>query len=246
MLSTFLRNRTNGLQVFSLDTSNVSLDVTGSTFDPDAGLGIGMDLAADDSATLNFNVLNNPLINSDGGSALNVFADGSATVQGRINDNPDIQGGGAASSGFGIRVAANGDADITIEIDNNAISNIGFDAGIEILSRLGTTGRADATISNNSVTVDATNSLYDIWLQAQDSNTVCANVANNSASGNAVAAFRARTVDAASTVILQGTGITATEVWNNNGNTPTDSVSSSHNGTLTLGNVCTTVTHPTP
>ena len=243
--SSFLRNRTNGLQVIAADTSIVGVDVTGSTFDRETGIGIGMDLAATDAATLDFNVIGNPLITSNGGSVINVFADGSPTVQGRINDNPDIQAGGPGSGGFGIRVAANGDAVVVVEIADNTISNIGFDAGIEILSRLGTTGRADATISGNTVTVDAT-SLYDIWAQAQDSNVVCANVTDNGASGAGVAAFRARTVDAGAEIILQGTGASATAVWDDGGNTPAGSVSSSHNGTLTLGGSCATVSHPTP
>ena len=111
-----------------------------------------MDLAAANSATLNFNVIGNPLINGRGSNAINVFSDDSATVQGRINDNPDIQAGGSTSSGFGISAQANTNSNMTLEIDNNVISNIGFDAGIQVLSRLGA-GRLDATISNNNVTV---------------------------------------------------------------------------------------------
>lgn len=246
--SSFLRNRTNGLQVFSEGTSTVSLDVTGSTFDRDTGIGIGMDLGADDTAVFNFNVVNNPLINANDGSAVNVFADGSATVQGRINDNADIQAGGCTApsvcvSGFGIRVQANTNSNVKMEIDGNTISNIGWDAGIQVTSRLGT-GRLDATINNNTVSVDAS-SIYDIEARAQNANTVCANVTNNAASGAGIIAFRVRTSDAASVLILQGSGGSATEIWNNNGNTPTDSVSSSHNGTLTLGGTCNTVTHPT-
>jgi hypothetical protein len=245
--SSFLRNRTNGLQVFSEDTSMVSANVTGSTFDRGTGIGIGMDLAAADTATLNFNVIGNPLINSRGSNAINVFADDGATVQGRINNNPNIQAGGSTTSGFGIRVQANTNSNVKMEIDNNTISNIGFDAGIQVISRLGSTGRLDATINNNNVTVDAFNSLYDIWVQAQNSNTTCANVTNNTVSGAAIAAFRARTVDAASTVILQGSGATAAAVWSNNGNTPAAGpVSSSHNGTLTLGGTCNTVSHTLP
>jgi hypothetical protein len=242
--SSFLRNRTNGLQVLSEDTAIVGVDVSGSTFDRGAGIGIGMDLAAAGSAALTFNVIDNPLINSRGSSAVNVFADGSATVQGRVNDNT-IQAGGNTSSGFGIRAQANSNANVTLEIDGNTISDIGFDAGIQVLSRLGGTGRLDATINGNDVTVDATNSLYDIWVQAQDSNTTCANVTNNTTSGVAIAAFRARTVDMASTVILQGAGATAAAVWSGNGNTPAAGpVSSSHNGTLILGDTCNTVSHP--
>jgi hypothetical protein len=242
--SNFLNNRTNGLQVLAEDTSFVSVDVTGSTFDRGTGIGIGMDLAADDSATLHFNVIGNPLINSRNSNAVNVFSNGSTTVQGRINNNPDIQVAGPGTSGLGIKAQANGNSNMKLEINNNTIGNIGWDAGIQVISRLGT-GRMDATINDNNVTVDS-GSLYDIWVQAQDSNTTCANVTNNTTSGNGFAAFRARTVDAASTVILQGAGASAAAVWNGNGNTPAGSVSSSHNGTLNLGGTCNPVTHPSP
>ncbi len=67
-------------------------------------------------------------------------------------------------------------------------------------------------INNNAITVDATDSLYDIWVQAQDSNTTCANVTNNTASAAAFAALRLRTVHAASNVILQGSGASAAAV----------------------------------
>jgi uncharacterized repeat protein (TIGR01451 family) len=243
--SNFLRNRTNGLQVFSEGTSFVNVDVTGSTFDRGTGIGIGMDLAADDSATLHFNVIGNPLINSMGSNSINVFSDGSATVQGRINDNPDIQVGGPGTAGLGIKVQANTNSNATVEIDGNTISNIGQDAGIQVISRLGGTGRLDATINDNDITVADPLGLYDIWVQANDSNTTCANVTNNTTSAAATAAFRVRTSAAASTVILQGSGATAAAVWSNNGNTPAAGpVSSSHNGTLTLGGTCNTVSHP--
>jgi len=242
--SSFVRNRTNGLQIHSEDTSIVSADVTGSIFDRDTGIGIGMDLAAADTATLHFNVVNNPLINSNASNAVNVFAGNAAVVQGRINSNPDIQVGGPMTSGFGIRAQANETSTMALEIDGNTISNIGFDAGIQVISRAGS-GRVDATINNNNVTVDATSSPYDIWVQAQDANTTCANVTNNTASAAGVAAFRVRTVDVGSTVILEGAGATAAAVWSGNGNAPAAGpVSSSHNGTLSLGGTCNTVTHP--
>jgi uncharacterized repeat protein (TIGR01451 family) len=251
--SNFLRNRTNGLQVFSEGTSFVNVDVTGSTFDRGTGIGIGMDLAADDSATLHFNVIGNPLINSRGSNAVNIFSDGSATVQGRINDNPDIQAGGCTdsstcTSGFGIRAQANTNSNMTLEIDNNTISNIGWDAGIQVISRLAGTNRLDATINNNNITVDPnSNSLYDIWVQAGSSqagenNTTCADVTNNTASGNGSAAFRVR--EAGGTVLLQGFNTNATTTWNNNGNTPTGSVSESPSAGSASSGTCDTVSHP--
>lgn len=251
--SQFLRNRTNGLQVLAEANSDVSVDITGSTFDRGTGIGIGMDLAASDNGSLTFNVIGNPVIYSNDGPAVNVFADNSAFIQGRINDNPDIQVGGIDTPGIGISVQVNETSRGIVEIDNNTISNIGFDAGIRVISRLrggaacGTTctdGRLDATVADNNVTVLA-QSLYDIWAQANDSNTICANVEDNTASGNGVVAFRARTNAAESTMLLEGFDSDATTTWNANGNTPAGSVSDSQNGTL-AGGTCSVPENPLP
>ncbi|MBZ0171110.1 MAG: cadherin-like domain-containing protein [Phycisphaerales bacterium] len=252
--SSFRRNRTNGLQVIAEDTSNIGIDITGSTFDRETGIGIGMDLATADSAQLTFNVIGNPIVNSRGSNAINVFGIGPSIIRGRINNNTDVQAGGATESGFGIRAQVNENARAILEISGNTVSNIGFDAGIQVIARglngtaCGTTctaGRLDATINNNTVTVDATNSLYDVWVQASDSNTTCANVTNSTTSGGGIAGFRERTASANSTVLLQGFSSNATTTWTNNGNTPAGSVSSSNNGTLS-GGTCATVSHPMP
>jgi uncharacterized repeat protein (TIGR01451 family) len=251
--SFFLRNRTNGLQIFSQGSSIVGADITGSTFDRGAGIGIGMDLAASDTGSLTFNVIGNPVITSNGGTGVNVFADNTSTIAGRINNNPNIQAGGGMTSGFGISVQVNESASGVVEISNNVVSNIGVDAGIRVISRLlggpacGTTctdGRLDATIEGNNVTIGASG-LYDYWVQANDSNTLCADVRNNVGSAAGIVAFRERTNAAASTVLLEGFNTDAATTWANNGNTPAASVSASNNGTLT-GGTCTNVSHPMP
>ena len=63
---------------------------------------------------------------------------------------------------------------------------------------------------------------------------------NNATSGAAIAAFRQRTADAGTTVLLQGFVADATTTWGSNGNTPAGLVSSSNNGTL-AGGTCNTV-----
>ena len=110
---------------------------------------------------------------------------------------------------------------------------------VELQFRDGST----VTISGNTISVDPF-ALYDIRVQAGngggDTNTVCANVANNSTSGAAIAAFRERTADAGTTVLLQGFNTNANTTWGGNGNTPAGSVSESNNGTLG-GGTCNTV-----
>jgi hypothetical protein len=247
--SNFLRNRTNGIQVAAHDNAVVnSLDITGNTIDPGTGVGKGIDLAAHNSASMNFNVINNPTIYSDAGTAVNARGFATATVQGRIHSNGDIQTdrtAGAPSGGSGISVGAEDQSAVTVSVDNNTVVNIAQDMGIQLFARSGT-GRLDATVNNNSVTLQDPGLFpqYGIEIRAQDGNTVCANVTNNAVTPGAaaIAAFRQRTSDAGSTVLLQGFSVDATTTWNNNGNTPMGSVSQSNNGAVGAG-TCTTVTH---
>jgi plastocyanin len=243
----FLRNRTNAVQVLAQDSGSdvLSLDITGNTMDVDGGIGKAIDLAAANGASLTFNVIGNPVLTSDGGTVVNVAGFGSATVEGRINTNADIQTG-AMSAGNGIKVAAEEAAQVVVEIDGNTVSNIYQDNGIQLLSRSGS-GRLDVTVNNNGVSLQggAAFPLYGIETRAQDSNTVCANLTNNSVTpGSALAAFRARTADGGATLYLQGFTVDATTTWTANGNTGAP-VSDNQNGTLG-GATCTTVSHPLP
>jgi len=239
--SEFLRNRTNGLQVLADGNSAVAVFSSGSTFDRDTGIGLGVDMSATGSASLDFDVTDSPLINGRNASAFNSFVADSAVIRGRLDNSIDMQVGGGLTSGLGVRLNLNGTASAVYDVSNNTISNIGADVGIQALAR-GGTGRMDATINGNSVAVHATplNSLYNIWVHAQDNNSVCANVTNNANTGIPIAAFRERTVDAGSTVFLEGFNTDAITTWNNNGNTPLGSVDSSNNGTLASG-TCVTV-----
>jgi len=237
--STFVDGRTNGVQFLAGDTATGVLNISTSNF---SNQGIGIDMGVTGSGSLTFDVSNNPQITARPGygtTMVNLFTDNTASATGRVNNNPNIRCGGAGTSGFGIRFNINGNSDATVEAVNNTISDIGWDIGIDALAR-GGSGRLDATISGNTVTVHPLDSLYDIRTQAQDDNTVCANVTSNTASGTAVAAYRERTTTAGSTVLLQGFNTNATTTWNNNGNTPAGFVSESNNGSLG-GGTCNTV-----
>jgi hypothetical protein len=52
---------------------------------------IGMDLDADNTGTLKFDIQNNTKIYSRNGPAVNIFGDTNANINGRINNNPDVQ-----------------------------------------------------------------------------------------------------------------------------------------------------------
>ena len=197
-------------------------------------------------ADLTFDVSNNTIDAKSGfgTTMVNVFTAGNASATGRVNNNPSIMVGGG--SGTGIRFNLNGNSTQLVEAVNNTISGVGSgvlgDIGIDAFARDGS-GVMNATITNNSITVGS-GALYDIRVQAGngggDTNTVCANVAGNTASGVAIAAFRERTGDAGATVNLQGFTTDATTTWNNNSNTPVGSVSESNVGTLG-GATCTSV-----
>ncbi len=236
--STFSASRTNGVQMLVEGNAEGDLDISNSNF---TLMGIGIDMGVTGTGSLTFDVSSNPAITARSGygtTMVNLFTDDTASAEGRVNNNLNIRSGGAGTSGFGIRFNVNGNSTAIVEAKNNTISDIGFDIGIDALAR-GGNGRLDATITGNTVTVSAP-ALYDIRTQAQDTNAVCANVANNTASGAAIAAYRERTSAVGSTVFLQGFNTNATTTWNNNGNTPAGSVSESNNGTLG-GATCATV-----
>ena len=255
----FLQNRTNGLQVLVEGNASVTqCDVTNSIFDTISGPGIAMDLASANNGLLKFNVIGNPKIYSNRGPAVNIFSADNALVEGRINDNPDIQVGGTRTSGIGIRVNINDRARGIVQINNNKVGNIGWDIGIDAVARLRsigsacrtgcTDGRLDVLITNNTVALADSLGLYDIRTQAQDENTVCAYVANNTTSNVGVKAFRSRTNDANATMIHQGFDTSATTTWASNGNTPTTpgAVSDSHSVGVVTGGTCTVPSNPMP
>jgi hypothetical protein len=230
--SFFLRIRTVGLNVQAINNGSSDVDVTGSTFDPGIGTMIGMDFSADDSATLMFNVQNNPKIYARNGPAMNVFGDTSATINGRINNNPDIQvksNVAGSQVGSGVRANLNKNSVGKLEVRSNTINIGSDDAGIDIscIGKANTNpgGTLDATITGNNVTIGAT-STYDIVLISAsnigDRNVLTANVANNLTARNpsSIVSFRARFASANGTLLLQGFNTNPEVTWNNNGNTP--------------------------
>jgi len=235
--SSFLRLATNGLQATAINTATNDVDVTNNTFDPGTGTMIGLDLDADNTGNLVFNVENNTKIYSRNGPAVNVFGDTSATINGRISFNPDVQVKVNAGSnvGSGIRVNVNKDATAKIEIKNNVVNVGSDDAGID-LSAIGkttanpggATNTLDATVTGNNVTIGATSTYGIVILSATnagDTNALCANVGTNAITRNpsSITSFRARVPSASGFFRMQGFSSNAETTWNANGNTPTSS-----------------------
>lgn len=261
--SSFLRLRTNGLQATAINSASNDVDITGSTFDPGTGTMIGMDLDADNTGNLVFNVQNNPTIYSRNGPAINVFGDTNAVIQGRINNNPDVQVKNNVGSnvGSGIRANVNKDATAKIEVKNNVVNVGSDDAGID-LSAIGktaanpggATNTLDATVTGNNVTIGATSTYGIIILSATnaaDTNALCANVGTNAITRNpsSIASFRARVPSASGFFRMEGFVTNAEATWNAKGNTPTSAGGSevSFGGSGTFA-VCTAAlpTNPGP
>lgn len=242
----FRRDRTNGIQVLVENTAQVTeCDITNNIIDSQAGIGIGMDLSTNNSASLVYNVIGNSRIRSRNGSAINSTAFGTSSIQARIQNNPDIQV--QSSGGNGVSLNVENAASIVADVSNNTVT-LGtgtFDTGIACNAGNASGGgnRIDATINNNNITVPAS-ALYDIWLlTTHASSTLCGNVTNNTASGNAIVAFRTR--ENPGNILMQSFSANATTTWNNNGNTPMGSVSESPAASV-AGGTCTTVSHAMP
>jgi hypothetical protein len=232
--SSFLRLRTQGIQVFSNDDTTINLDVNGCTIDAQADIGTGLDLNADDNSTLNFNVTGNPTIQSRGGAAVNLTSFINGHVEGRVNNNPDIEVLGGA--GIPVRLVAQETSTMIVEINNNTVSNINGteDTDIDVQSRF-QTARVDATITNNTVTPEVTGiagiNLISGSSTVGESNITCGDVSGNNVSNalaNAVRAFRIRVSDLSNTnrlflegFVEAGTATQDTEAtWNTRTNLP--------------------------
>lgn len=235
--SNFLRIRSIGLNATAQDSATLDADVSTSTFDPGTGVGIGVALASNNTATMVFNIQNNPMIHSRGGGAISVLGDGTSTFTGRIQNNPNVRvlcnGAGCPNGGVGtpIAVQTNNNAVGRVAITSNVAVTNANDQGIAAIAggkTAGTGGTLDVTITSNTITTNPV-ALYDIETRAGgftagDQNIVCANVVSNTASWAAqaggIAAYRARVASTGATLKLQGFNTNAATTWINNGNTP--------------------------
>ena len=181
---TFSQLRATGVRVSTTDAALVDVDIATSTF---ANNNIAVDLAAVANSTLIVDVHNNPSITGHSSHAVNVFSGdpSAATISGSIRSNT-IGTAGVPSSGSafgnGLRLAINGASNATLTVDSNTIQEIEFGRGIETIARLGT-GTASVAITNNTVRVNTTWGLAGIYLESEDTNTLCARITDNDVVG---------------------------------------------------------------
>jgi hypothetical protein len=257
--SQFLRLRTQAIQAIAEDDSIVNIDITGNTIDSESDIGAGIDLNANDTGRINFNVIGNPTIHSMGGHSINITTFLNGQGEGRVNNNT-IQADGSGAGGSGLRFLAQETSQLTVEARNNTVTlgSANNSNGIDAQARFDT-ARLDLTLDSNTTTV-STASLVDINLiagssTAGESNIVCANVIDNVASSTGAAkAFRVRVSDLSNVtrLFLQGFTTDSEATWNANGNTPVSAANSEVTVSLTgtavapSGAVCQVPDNPVP
>lgn len=183
--ATLANLRGTGVQAQATDTAFLSVSATGSSF---TNNNMAWNAITSGAGSLGFDVSNNPLVSGHASHAINVFTDSASTggtVRGRIANNGIGQAGvpGSGSAlGNGLRININGLAHAVIAVENNTIREVQSGRGIDAQAGLGT-GRLDLTLANNSVSTDSALGREAIFVASNNSNPVCANIRNNSASG---------------------------------------------------------------
>ena len=249
--SNFVRMKTVGIATFARDNSTMNVDIVGggvnangNTFDNQGNLGRAVDLNAEDTADLNFNINNNPKIYGRGGPVINIFGINSAAIQGRISNNPDIRAGGNGQPGSPIFVHPEDNATGIVEILNNAISQIGNDPGIFATPHgdggLNHSATLDLTIRLNSLAIASTDPGGVVGIDtragsnAGDTIKTCVNVQSNAVTlGSSGADFgwlaREGSSTAGNNLYLEGmvagasNNARAVNTWNGRGNSPVGS-----------------------
>ncbi|MDZ7896452.1 MAG: Ig-like domain-containing protein [Arcicella sp.] len=243
--ASFLKAGTHGFKVISDGTGTVNANIKSCTFDNENATfapndqGGSIDMVSFNTANLNYNILNNSCRGRDI-AIINIVAQVNSNAQGRVNNNT-VTHYRSGSAGDGIRFSAETDSDIITEVSGNNVSGMAAGVGILAISS-GGTGKVNATITNNTITVTDALASHNIQIQAGNSsstfsNTTCANVANNTTTRpDLVNGFNYR-VRAVTTgthkLYLQGTGATsAADVWASNSNTPSASANVAQSGTF--------------
>src|SRR5262249_6537841 len=194
--SDFLNLKTSGVETIARDTSTMNVNITdggttgnGNVFDPQGGLMRAIGLNTEDTAHQNFNINRNGLIKGSGGPIINVFGINNAVIHGRIDNNSNIQGGGDGAAGSPINIHPEDNSAATVDVSNNAISQVGNDPGIFGTShgdgQTALSATLDLTIHSNTIAIASTNPGgvpgIDTRAGANNGDTIktCVDVANN-------------------------------------------------------------------
>jgi hypothetical protein len=189
--NTVSNNASTGLRANIQGTGSIGkIDVSSNIF---TGNDIGVDLATNGTASIDFDIHNNATMNGTRTQVNiaandNVHNNGSGpTMEGYIRNNT-ITTSPTGNVYIAMWVVSDGDGNITVDISNNNITNFG-DSGIDVESR-GGTGDVNARIANNTASTTAAFPLAGMFLRsgngtAGETSLLCVNVSANNMSGGA-------------------------------------------------------------
>jgi uncharacterized repeat protein (TIGR01451 family) len=191
--NTISNSPSTGLRANIQGTGSIGrIDIGSNTF---TGNDIGVDLATNGTASIDFDIHNNATM-SGTRTQVNIAANDvtanngvGPTMEGYIRNNT-LTTSPAGSAFIALWVVAEGDGNITVDINNNTVTNFG-DSGIDVESR-GGTGDVHARIANNSATTTATAPLAGMFLRsgngtAGETNLLCVNLSSNNMNAGASA-----------------------------------------------------------
>ena len=187
--NTISNNASTGLRANIQGTGSITkIDVGSNTF---TGNDIGLDLATNGTANVKFDIHNNATM-SGTRTQVNIAANDNVhnngvgpTMEGYIRNNT-ITTSPTGNVYIAMWVVSDGDGNITVDINNNNITNFG-DSGIDVESR-GGTGDVNARIANNIASTTATFPLAGMFLRsgngtAGETSLLCVNASGNNMSG---------------------------------------------------------------
>jgi hypothetical protein len=195
--STFLRNRTNGVQYNTTDSAGGgSFTVTNSSFDQNS---IDVDLFHQGAGkTVSFNIANNSLRQTVGGISssisvtLGTSSTGTTVLQGKILNN--LVGNSSvvhsgSMQGSGITLTAGGAGTLTATVDSNTVVQVDQE-GLNAVAAQGT-GTMNLTVTNNHFSLDNASPNSDFGAMivdggfSGDTQTLCLHMSGNTDTGNA-------------------------------------------------------------
>jgi VCBS repeat-containing protein len=183
-------NRTVAIRGDAADTSSLEITIRNNVITagaPNQG-NQGIEVGAATSAQVDFFDIDNNRVGTNGvtssplmNTGINVSAGGTSAcaMSGHVRNN-QVVNAGAAMSGFGIRVFQSSACEIEANVTNNTVSNVGLDYGLLVESggSAGATGRVDAAVTNNTVSV-LSGALDAIRAQARNGSVMCARITGN-------------------------------------------------------------------
>jgi hypothetical protein len=183
--NTFTNNTGDGMGVNAEGTSSIGIfNFANNTL---TGNDIGVNVSTNGTASIDFDIHDNPTMNGTR-TQVNIAANDGVhnngvgpTMEGYIRNNI-ITTSPTGSVFIAVWVVSDGDGNITLDINNNSVTNFG-DSGIDVESR-GGTGDVHARIANNTTATTATFPLAGAFLRsgnatAGETNLLCVNLSGN-------------------------------------------------------------------